>query len=261
MSGLQRGLYFAQQYTKRTPAELVNTTGAEVAIVAKNTLPFVTVPTIDTELAVITTPKIGKRGKPLKRGKNYKGGTGTAQNPAVPLSALIIQARARPGSKYNQSTNNRYAIRASPFKGVSRAAGRAAMAAAESRMIKTRHSSGSFLKAGWIPATRIMLTYSVNRYRRGSSTGPPLEGAKRFYGADLGTATPAQAGSYNATATIENNIGYQGQNAASFDHALQIYGAPSLQAAVDGEGARNMQYYLDKSAKEELEGPVNKAWG
>lgn len=135
------------------------------------------------------------------------------------------------------------------------------MKAAEDKMIKARHSSGSFLKAGWIPAVRIMLTYSVNRYRRGSSTGPPLEGAKSFYGADLGTATPAQAGSYNATATIENNIGYQGKNAASFDHALQLYGVPTLQAACDGEGAINMQYYIDHSAKEELYGPVNKAWG
>lgn len=261
MSGLQRGLHFAQQYTNRTPAQLVNTTGAEVAIVAKNTMPFVTMPTIDAELAVIKVPRIGKRGKPLKKSPNYKGGTGTSKNPAVPLSVLIIQARARPGSGYNQSTNSRYAIRASPFKGVSRAAGRAAMAAAESRMIKTRHSSGSFLKAGWIPAVRIMLTYSVNKYRRGSSAGPPLEGAKSYFGANLGSATPAQAGSTNATCIIENLIGYEGKNAASFNRALQLHGLPTLQAAVDGEGAKNMQYYLDHSAKEELEGPVNRAWG
>lgn len=259
-TGLNTAIAFASRWTKRTPSEVVNTVGGEVAIGAKNGMPFVTVPTIDTELAVTVTPKIGKRGKPLKRGKQYSGGSGTASNPDVALAVLIIQARARPGSNYNALTNNRYALTASPFKGLSRAAGRAAMAAMVSQMIARRHSSGAFLKAGWIECVKDLLPYSVNRFRRGSSNGPPLEGARSYYGANLGGATPAQSGSVNAVCVIENDIGYEGANAASFDKALQLHGLPVLQNSLDKEGRNTMDYALNASNKE-LEQGFNRLAG
>lgn len=262
-SGINRGIVFALLFTKRTPAQLVNTSGCEAAIVAKNTMPFTTIQRIDTELN-LAVPLIGKkRGVGFRKGKKFQRENrevGDIAGTNVPLAVLIIQARANPGSKYNLSTNNRYALSASPFKGVSRAQGQALMRAAVTRMINSRHSSIKFLMNGWTPAVMDLLPLSVNRYRRGSSTGPPLEGKKNYYGSDLGGASPAQEGNPVAICVIMNNIGYEGKNAASFDHALQLYGAPWLQAALDGEGQKNMQYGLD-NAKKELEADFNRAAG
>jgi hypothetical protein len=259
-SGLNRGLDLARDWTKRTPMEAVNTASLEVAIGAKNRLPFVTVGRIDTELATIKTEviHIGKRGKPHKKTKNrFSGGLGTStKHPDVPLAVLIVQARARATSTYNQLTNNRYALAQSPFKGVSRQAGRLAMRLAVSRMIARRHSAIAFLKAGWIPAIKKLLSVSNNKWRRG---GAAFDGSGAFYGGALGTAKPAVA-NYYALCTIENDIGYEGLNASSFNHALQLYGGPALQAALDDEGAKQLQYYLMKSGDEELARKVNAAW-
>jgi hypothetical protein len=257
LSGLNRGVQLGMLYTKRTPAQVCNTTGLEVAIGAKNNMPFVTVERIDTELAVIVTPKIGKRGKPLKRGKNYTGGLGTSRNPDVPLAVLIMQARSNPNSRYNQLTNNRYALSGSPFKGVSPATGRAAMAALIHTMVANRHRSGHFLMAGWIPAIKALLPYTANRYRRGGSR--PLDGAKSAFGSELGDAKPALEGDTRAACVIENLIGYEGKNAASFDRALQLYGVPGLQQSVDTQGVIAMNYYLKKSSDAELVKPFNDA--
>lgn len=257
MSGLNKAVALGMEYTKRTPAQVCNTTGLEVAIGAKNNMPFVTVERIDTELAVIATPKIGKRGKPLKKGKVYSGGLGTSRTPDVPLAVLIVQARANKNSRYNQLTNSRYALTGSPFKGVSPAAGRAAMAALVHVMVANRHRSGHFLMAGWIDSIKELLPYTANRYRRGGSR--PLDGAKSAYDSNLGDAKPAKEGETNASCVIENLIGYEGKNAASFDRALQLHGGPGLQASVDTQGVIAMNYYLKKSSDAELVKPFNDA--
>lgn len=263
-SGINNAIAFGARWTKRTPAQVVDTVGCEVAIGAKNDMPFVTVPTIDAELGMMVSPKLGKRGKQVK-GNQFTGNgkkvlvTRKGVATPVPLAVLIIQARARSGSKYNADTNNRYAG-PSPFKGVTQLRGMAAMAAAVSKMIGRRHSSGSFLLAGWIETIRTMLPFSVNRFRRGSSNGPPLEGARSYYGANLGGAEPAQAGSVNAVCTIHNDIGYIGANAASFDKALQEHGAPALQRALDREGRNTMDFAL-KAAGKELEQGFNRLAG
>jgi hypothetical protein len=257
-SGVNRGVAAALMFSKRTPAQLCNTVGLEVAINTKFNMPFVTIERIDTELNVLTVPVIGKRGKPLKKKKNYAGQVGTQRSPEpVPLAVLIVQARANGLSRYNGMTGGRY-FGPSPFKGVSPAQGRDLMRAAVSRMIKTRHSSTKFLMAGWVDCVRDLLPLSVNRYRRGGGH-PPMEGAKNHYGADLGGATPAREGEYNVFCIIENRIGYEGKNAASFDHALQLRGGPVLQAALDNEGRRQMDYFLMKSAQEQLVKPFNDA--
>lgn len=244
MSGLNRGLKLAQDYTTRTPAQACNTAGYHVAVSARNLMPKVTVSTIDTELSVIATPVIGKRGKPLKNRKTFKGGSAPDE---VPLSVLIIQARANPNSRYNQSTNQRYALTGSPFKGVSRAAGRAAMMLLEHSMIASRHRSGGFLKAGWIPAIKALRSLAVLKYSNGIIDVAPASAGNVD---DLGSATPASVGGLSASCTIENNIGYTGKNASNFNRALWLKGAPALQQAVDGEGEKVMQNYLNKSGKD-----------
>lgn len=243
-SKLTAGLEAAAKYTRRSLAQMVNTAACEVAIGAKNGMPFVPMGRIDAELAVITVPRIGKRGKPLKTKSNYAGGmSATQRNNSAPLAVLIIQARSNRLSRYSFLTAGRYYSGRSPFYGVSRAQGAAAIAAAVSRMIKARHSSTHFLMSGWLPAIKRLLPLSANKWRR-RSAGPPLDGHP--FDESLGDATPAREGGFAVIAVIENLVGMDGKNAASFNMALIKYGTEPLQRAMDNEGARNLEYALSK---------------
>lgn len=249
LTGLQRGLAESTKWSRKAPAQVVNDAAFSVAVQARNNMPFVTPETVDSELSVIEHPIIGKRGKPLKGKRRFQSTASAGSD--VALAVLIIQASANPGSNYNRLTNSRYALPNSPFKGVSRAAGAALMVAAEDRLIKFRHSSGSFLKAGWANTVRVLRPY-VKWARMPAGF---ISNANE----KLGGATPALAGQTMATCTIENDIGMEGVNRASFDRALQEYGAPGLQDAVDTVGRREMDYSLMK-ANQELERDVNKHW-
>lgn len=246
MRGLNRGIELGQQFSKRTPAQACNTAGYYIALTTLNNTPAVSAEKINTELAVDTQAKIGARGKPLKNKKAFFGKVGTSATSAViPLAVLIIAARSRPGSRYNEITNNRYAA-PWQFKGVSRKAGAIAMRNAVHDLIANRRKSGSFIKSGWIPAVK-----GLNPYV-GSSAHRDL--AKWFLGSpsmagnsdDKGYFKPATPGPVAQT-VIANDLGGRGQNSESVDKALQRT-APILQAAVDNEGAKAMQYYLDHEA-------------
>lgn len=260
-SGLAAGIAAAKKYSKRTMPELVNTSAYWIAVNAKNEMPFVTQEKINTDLGTIVSLKVGKRGKFLspKYSRNLmKSGRrmgDITQN--VPLSVLIIQARANYNSNYNRLTHHRWALRASPFAGKTRAAGRAAMKAAENRLINSRHSSTKFLLAGWIPVIKEMARHAIKKYTRGAP--PALEGKDSYYGADLGGATPATEAAEVAAAVIENNIGGQGVNAKNYNDALMTHGLPALQSAIDREGTQQMNYAL-KKMEQELAGQVTKAW-
>lgn len=250
MTGFNRGFSLAQEFTKRTPADACNFAAKEVAFAAYKNTPFVTNDKIDSQLDVIVSPVIGKRGKPLKRKKQFSGGGATSMS-GVPLAALIVQARARPGSRYNALTGGRYALTQSPFKGVSRAAGQRAMAALVDVMIKSRHRSGHFLAAGWLNSFYKLKSLVPSKYR-GSSGLPPATNE------GLGDAIPAQPGT-RAVCVIENDVGLDNKN-PSHNRALITYGSPALQSALDGEGRKQMDYFLSKTGREDLEGPVNRAW-
>lgn len=257
MTGFNRGFELAMQVTKRTPAQAANRAALEVAITAQKDTPFVTPETVDTELAVLKAPVIGASGRILKKRKNFFGKVGTAaKSEEVPLAVLIIAARARPGSYYNQLTNNRYALASWPFKGLPRRAGAWLMASLVDQMIKARHRSGHFLAAGWITSIRVLLLVDKGR---GGGIARPTD--LHDYGTDLGSCQPAKANSTNTACVIENDVGLEGQNAESNNRALVIYGMPALQEALDREGRKNMEYFLSKVGKEELENPVNRVWG
>lgn len=254
-SGLNRGLALAGQFTRKAPAQACNYAALSVAYEAQANTPFVTPQTVDTELAVIKTPLIGKRGKPKKK-LGYGSAKGSADRDDVSLAVLIIQARGQYNSEYNQLTNYRYALFGSPFKGVSRAAGAALMSTLIHQMIASRHKSGHFIAAGWLPSIKIMAASD-----RGVAGTPRNAGGwfGKSYNDKIGNASPAQIGSTVAVCTIENDVGLEGMNAESHNRALMLT-TPILQRAVDTVGAREMNYALAKLAKEDLEGPVNKAW-
>ena len=252
-SGLNRALDLAQKWTRSTPAKACNYAGRQVAFEAQKMTPKVTVPTIDTELAIIKPPVIGKRGKPLKKKMFMAQPGGDARNmQGIPLAILVIQARANLMSNYNFRTNARYAG-PSPFKGVSRASGQAAMALAVHKMIANRHKSIAFLRAGWTPAIK-----TLGKYVSGNLDLPIDLDVLTPENDKLGEAIPAKEGSTRAACTIANEIGYTGQNKASFDRALQQYGGPALQTAVDIQGVKEMNYFLAKEYNVMLVIPFNK---
>lgn len=254
---LDEGLNMALSVTKRSVPEICNTSAYWIAVNAKQGLPYVTPEKINTELGVVKQAVFGKRGKPLKNKKRYISTRMGDSQQSVPMAALIVAARANPSSVYNRLTNSRYLLSKNPFKGVSRAAGRAAMAALIDKMVKTRRRSTKFLLAGWIPAIRKLMPFTKQKYIKGSAR--PLDGASQYFGGDLGDATVAIKGGYWTRAVIENAVGMEGQNAASFNRALMTYGAPALQIAVDREGEQQAAYAL-KQYEKELKETVQPKW-
>lgn len=258
-TGLNCGIALAQQYSKRAPAEGCNFVAKEVAFGAFKNTPVTGAARVDADMQKIASPKIGKRGGIIKgnqlRSGNLKKVNRKGKITMVPLAVLIIQASVSPGSRYNDLTGSRYARTQSPFKGVSREAGRAAMAAAENQMIKGRRRSASgFIRAGWLKAMKILKSLSPSKYG-GNSRIPSGQNVEA-----LGDVIPAKSGKTETFCQIENDVGLAGKNSASHNRALQKYGAPALQAAMDREGKVQMDYFLKKSGKEDLEVPVNKAW-
>lgn len=253
-SRLNAALKISGEFSRRTPAELANTAGFFAMRDAVRKAPKVPVSRIDKELAVEVQAVIGRRGKPLStkyaRNQVLVGRAGTARPPLahVPIAAIIMSARANPRSNYNRSTNNRYAISHSPWKGVDRKTGAALMKAAISRMIKARHSAVAFLASSLIPVIRGLEAHVDRRYRRGV---PAMDSeASRSYKrsrVDKGHVAPAFPGEISANCTIEIVIGMVGVNFASHNEAMHRYLAPVIQAALDTEALKQLTYAGEKA--------------
>lgn len=253
MTGFNRGHALAVQFTKKAPAESANYAGKEIAYTAFKNTPFVTPQKIDAELDIITLAKLGKKGQKLntKYAKNRNYVSATADESGA---ASIVRLRAWAGSKYNQLTNQRYFISGSPFAGLKGAARMAVIDVYVQTMINARHKSGHFLAAGWLPSIRILKAV-VN---------PQLGGAAKIpsnYNDALGTAEAARAGQPVVQCVIENDVGLDGKNAASHNHALLTIGLPALQRAVDTVGKKELEYALKKLGYENFQVPINAAWG
>lgn len=223
---LKKAVVMRVRVGDRTLPQIVNSSAFWVSSYCKSHMHYTPQALIDAELLVEKEPRIGKRGKPIKSKPNYKGAAGTSRNYAdVPLSVLIIQARSDPESNYNERTNSRYALAHSPFYGVSREAGRLAMKAMESRMIKGRHSSTKFLLSGWAPAVKALRPYAW----RGANY-PPLTFTAGLEFQDLGGFKIATDSSPNAT--ISNRVGMEGVQGEKFNKAMNEYGLPVLVEAI-----------------------------
>lgn len=242
--------------SERTPAQIANTAAYWIAVNTKARTPFSSISTIDTELNVATGLVRSKSGKRFLRAKkiqpaNRQFGTlgnlaKLPKNQAAPLLALIISARANPGSRYNQLTGGRWAITASPFKGKYQAAGAQAMLDMMRRMLSARHSSIKYLLSGEIPAIRTLAPLAVNKYRRGAAS--PAQDNSAYHGTDgvaRGYAIPASEG-FSVVATIANATGTVGANREAQNAALWKYVAPARQEAIDIE-AELMESYVENA--------------
>ena len=145
--------------SKTQPTQALAKAVAFVVADAKSHTPSESIGQIDTELAVEVTPRIGKRGKPLSQkkaaNKDYKvNGLGQRGDPDVfpeiPISWLIIGARAKPGSKFNQSNSNRWFIAGGhPLKGQKVANFANVMNNFIGRMVRGRHQTPHFFEQSW----------------------------------------------------------------------------------------------------------------
>lgn len=244
-SNLMAALTIMQQYSRHTPAESLNRTALFVLRKTLKLTPAASISRIDTSLMVETSPAVLKSGK-LSRNKKRQNEVVTEsmfRPTAAPLAALIINASvirpdigATPSAKrYNQRTGFRWARMQSPFRGVPRAAGAAAMRAAISRMTKSRHSSTHFLQATIGLLIRMLLPFVPAGYRGGASAGPGKD-----TNPDLGEVTPAVGGSTTATCVIENKLGMSGMYGeldARRNAAMHRIVGPILQGVIDREAA------------------------
>ena len=260
MTGLEAGIEAARKYSTRTLPQIVNTSLYWVAINARNDTKFVSPERIDKDFGTLVTVAKFKSGKEKSR-KRYQNINRsstreimTESGDMIPRAVAVVMARARPGSKYNDTTASRWLLSKSPFKGVSRAAGAAAMRGFESRMLGARHSSSKYHLAGWLPEISILYPFSVQKFGVGQARGDH-HGKINF---KLGNATPAVEG-LQCSASIENSVGMVSTTGQKANESLVLYNTTVLQRAVDVEGQRNLQYALDHAGKE-LEQEVKKFW-
>ena len=230
--------------SKRTPAQIVNTSLFWVALNAQKYTPKADPEKIITELNVDVKYVIDKRtnrAKPARKGDKflYKGGDYdfiSPQNLTTPLLKLIVLARANLShqgrqtgtSRYNEITGGRWFLTKDQLKG-----GNAKIELIAEGMVSARRSSSSFYKAGWKPAMDILRPYKGSGGSRGSSSG------ERFaYNKDsqrLGTAVPAQE-AWQCSGMIENHVGLHGGPLGPRQMAnLIYYGSEPLAKALADE--------------------------
>ncbi len=243
-TNFNRAMAEAARFSKRTPALMVNTAAFHVTLFWIHEMDKVPIERIDQELAATLSPgrlKSGKLSKAKRRAREVVsvavGGAG--RSTTVPLAVLIIQARGRPGSNYNRITGGRWAT-PSPFKGVSRALGLAAMSAAVSRMVKSRHRSVAFLASSMLPAADDLRPF-IAHGSKGRAPKPDRLSVRQV-GNPKGGAIPATEGQPIATAVIFSNIGLFGMQAQGQLRAIWNHGEPAMQRAFDAEAENQMNY-------------------
>ena len=231
------------RFGKTVPAIATNRTMLFVVRAAQKATPATEISRIDSELHVQVTPAIGKRGQPLslKSARNRRYHTdrtpvGQGDFSAVPLTWLIISARAKLGSRYNLATSARWQIGGGihPLKGRKVAEFAGIMQAIESRMVKARHSSTHFLQSSWTNIIERLIPDVPASYRGGLGRPDHNNRATLL----TGVVVPARPGSNLAMCRIENTLGMSGVGAAldaKRNAAAHRILAPILQTAADNE--------------------------
>jgi hypothetical protein len=253
---LSNSLRMLAAKSTHTAAYLANKACMSIAIKAVQTMPRVMPAKMDEELnAAIATDlirvKSGKRFSRSKKNRGYAfGPVGKGAYPSVPLLALIINAQANPASNFNRITGGVFARDHSPFKGLSREAGREAMRMTMRRVLAARHSSSGFFKA-CAGVVRFIFSSAV---RNVPVTGIPTEGIdaeavpgtgnisgniNRLAGGTVATGVSDQARATFWVATTEPDTkGVPGG-------ALYRIAQPVWQAAVDAEAVSIKTHAMD----------------
>lgn len=250
-SSLNRAIAMGLDVTTQEPRNLVLNAGRGIALKTKALTPFVTLERIDTELGVISTPILSTRGK--RKGLPLKSGRKSIAVPDQSVAMKIVLARLHPGSKYNQSTRQRWALDRATFSpGGGKAGFWAKVKEVATRMVSARHSSTHFLQAGWATVYQKLTLFRYNRalVEDLAATAATQPGVYD----DLGAVTLSGGGT-NVSLVLENMVGMKGKNSESYNEALQKHGGPALQAGVDAQAAEMQARYLPR-----LEAALARKW-
>lgn len=254
-ANLNRGLAILQNgYTRRTPAEAVNSAAYVVAVFTLANMPAVAQSTIDTQLQVTTTPIVATSGV-------KKGSTNITGNVDRTRAMMIVVSRMHPNSAYSRETGNYWPVNRPDMTGVPKGLRGIAfwnyVEQVAERMVRARHSSTAFLKSCWIPAIRTLepmlapsLKARVAAYRSEIANARPGGSARTV--PDAGWAKPARAGSTLAMAEIANAAGVGGRNAVldeKHNEALWAVTPPILQRQIDNEARRVMELVSQQQLK------------
>ena len=243
---LNRAQSILLRHSRRSPARCINSTAYHVikdVVEAGGGFPMVAQTTIDTELEVIVTPKIGSKGKPLK-------GKTDISVPDFSMAMMIVMARMNPNSKYSRSTGNRWPVvmpggknAREMIKGFGKAYGPEnalrmffdSIHDVAERMVRARHSSTGFLKKSWIDLKVSLLPFAMGR---ASATGAPVV-------TEYSETKPAKEGGSLAVCTVSNTlgVGYRTTKELSekYNAANHRIAEPRLQASIDREFEKKMK--------------------
>ena len=270
---LDSAIDLAKTWSGSTAQFLVLRTAQRIVSKARRYTPFVAVGTIDAELDVAYAPGKTPTGKLSKQAKNARFLPGMATTKGskwtqwreetfgekMPLAYMIQLARMKPGSNYNQLTNNRWRLPGfQMLKGLDAISRITVLQGLAERMIKARHSSTHFLMSGWVSAAKKL--YNLRGAYK-SAGGPPLDSdldagfsGKAVSAKPNMSAVKFAASSDTAEITVGNLIGMvdarvNGSNAANYNRALMQHGGPALQRAINEVSGEMTEHYLEKEMK------------
>ena len=153
-SSLLVALNLAARSTTRKMAKLLKDTALSTAFKWQNATPAMAQIWIDARMEVDVISYTNASRTRLSRNKRGTAFTKTPASPfltkPVPLGVLIVMARHRSGSRWNQMTDNRWSLAGATLPGGpgSARARQDQIGAELTRMIRSRHSSTHFLQLG-----------------------------------------------------------------------------------------------------------------
>jgi hypothetical protein len=216
---------------------------------------------IDQNLQVTVISYTNASRNRISKAKRGTAFTRVTSNKPVPLGVLVIMARHRAGSLWNTMTDNRWSLAGVRLPtGPGTALARQGMIEAElTRMIRSRHSSTSFLKSGWKHAYRALKKLRPASRKLGGGyidvEAQVVDIVEEGQNEPLGVAFTSGLGtSLTPWIRIENAIGTEGTpNLARRRQAwLFAVGGPALQRALNRAVNGSQAHYLDKQLGDDL---------
>lgn len=258
---LNRAQMILLRHSKRSPARCINSTAYHVikdVVEAGGGFPVVTQGRIDTDMNVITSPKILDSGK-LSRSETsltFLNRTPTAKDvSAINTAERIVLARMHPTSRFSLSTGNRWPAIPPDF-GRGRGAGAGTdritlfwkwVRETAERMVRARHSSTGFLKKSWIDLKVSLLPFAL-----GKADAPGVVVTQ------YSEVKPAKEGNAVAVCAVSNMLGVGMRTtkelSEKYNEANHQIGGRRLQAAIDREFEAKMKIAASREwAKDEPE--------
>lgn len=249
--GLSQAVAIAQQYSKRTPAQMAGTAAYFVARKTSRDTARTSMSKMDSELGATTSIRYTtKKGNRLLKKPKRTVVLGAGPAGDITVAEKIILARFWTGSRYNQITQQRFGLnRASFSPGEGTAAFWAKVAQVATRMVGSRHSSVAFLAASLVPVIKQLETSIDPRYRSGG--GPVDSQALRVANSSASTMALGRAevtnGGNSAVAKGSMLIGMVANALSSRrNEAMHRFVGPALQGAINDETARSIAYSVGK---------------